>query len=177
MKSPIKSPVKTRRQTQLMEIKEAYRHWENSRARLALNADWFEITDLMKALQKVKREYLANTVEAIEEAYKRIFVGLPKNPPTAIHHTYVAPYDKDKRFPANKKYVCDLFGDWKVKLTKLRVLCWEIMRKGRVEPNDNRFWKLLEELINDCSRGAYLLDRDEFESWGYVVWDTEFKEC
>lgn len=151
----------------------SYTHWNNSRARLAQSADWYEVTDFMKALQEVKRECLANTVEAIEEAYEIIFVGVRKNKKNNVEPTYLAPYSKDKRFPANKMYVCDLFGDWKQKLKQMRLLCMEIIRKDKVEPNDTRFSKYLQELIDDCARGAYLLDRNEFEEWGYVLWTTK----
>lgn len=137
--------------------------YENTRAHYASYADWYEKNKLMLALQKVKRTNIGGTKKDRDAAYNTIFTETP----------HIAPYDKWNRFPADKNYICDLFDDWKTKLLQLRLLCCEVKTDAEAQITDHRFWKLIQELIDDLFCGVNVVDRTEFETWGFVKWSDD----
>lgn len=141
-----------------------YKNWRNSRAHLAIYADWFELSQLVETLHTVKRNYLDCTSDSIAAAYKLIFIEKPHS----------APYNIYTRFPEDR-YVCDLYGNFEEKFNELRVLCLLVRDTETVETVvRDKFCNLIIELIDDLTWGNLdWFDQKEFEKWGDVKWVEE----
>lgn len=136
----------------------SYYNWKDSDAHRTIRANWFEVADLMKALQKVKRDHFDCTTEAYAAAQKTIFIDTPHS----------APYSELTRFPAdNKYYICDGLPKFKSRFVRLRVLCMRANDPGQ-------FRKLILELIDDVAWRPFYIDREGFEKWSNLYWvDTD----
>lgn len=162
----------------------SYKNWEYSWAQLAISADWFEIFELMKALQTVKRNHLVGISHALRAAHTLIFIDTPHS----------APYNKRMRFPKDELYICDLVGCWNTNLEKLRPILSLGIKEQPTETDDEleqifetvqleqpvvdiaKYYELITELLSDLAQQLFVFDQNVFESWGCVKWIDEKDE-